>query len=307
MQLTVAGAGAKHTLDVTPEDTVRAVKQRLEPLTGMAYAEMKLVVKGKAPDDGSSLASLGVADGAKLMLLRGKPGAAKKPAAGTAGGSSFAAAAAASAEAASIVAGDGAAATAAAAAPAPALVAGDGPLTINVAQGRQQMQLRCEPSSTVGGLRELLSTLTGAEPAQHRLLYKGRELKADSSVGELGLDKGGKLMLLFKGAHHQHVEGSAVISDAASGGAALRERVEKAVHRASKRLQGPAETLAELGALEGEVNDLCQDLRNANVTEDGAADADRKARLEELQALAATLQEARSEAAKADLMAQLGR
>ena len=73
------------------------------------------------------------------------------------------------------------------------------------------------------------------------------------------------------------------------------------------RNRAAAETLAELGGLEGEVNDLCADLRNAAVAEAGEAADQREAQLAELGALAALLQGARSEAADADLRAQLGR
>lgn len=73
--ITVSGLGGKHTLDVAPEDTVRAVKQKLEPLTSLAAAEMKLLVKGKAPDDAATLSALGLSDGAKVMLMRSAQGA----------------------------------------------------------------------------------------------------------------------------------------------------------------------------------------------------------------------------------------
>ena len=82
MNIHVAGLGAKHTLACEPSDSIRSVKQRLEPLTALAAAEMKLLVKGKAPDDSTTLETLGVADGAKIMLMRSAQGAksAKPPA-----------------------------------------------------------------------------------------------------------------------------------------------------------------------------------------------------------------------------------
>ena len=57
---------------------MRAVKARLEPLSQLSAAEMKLLVKGKAPDDNATLAALGVANGAKIMLMRTKEGAKRR-------------------------------------------------------------------------------------------------------------------------------------------------------------------------------------------------------------------------------------
>ena len=78
MTVTVHAFGNRHTLSCAPDDAVRSLKARLAPVTAMAAAEMRLVAKGKTlTDDDASLASAGVADGAKLMLLRS--GAAPKP------------------------------------------------------------------------------------------------------------------------------------------------------------------------------------------------------------------------------------
>ena len=74
MRLSVAGL-AKTDLEVSADDTVRAIKDKLESLTGLAAAEMKLLIKGKAPDDGATVGGLGLSDGAKAMLMRSKLGA----------------------------------------------------------------------------------------------------------------------------------------------------------------------------------------------------------------------------------------
>ena len=75
MKLTVAGLGAKHVLDLEPEETIRNVKARLEALTSLSAAEMRLLVKGKAPEDATKLGGLGLSDGAKIMLMRSAAGA----------------------------------------------------------------------------------------------------------------------------------------------------------------------------------------------------------------------------------------
>ena len=75
MRLTVAGLGAKHVLDLEPEETIRNVKARLEALTSLSAAEMRLLVKGKAPEDATKLGGLGLSDGAKIMLMRSAAGA----------------------------------------------------------------------------------------------------------------------------------------------------------------------------------------------------------------------------------------
>ena len=76
--VTVHAFGNRHTLSCAPDDAVCTLKARLAPVAAMAAAEMRLVAKGKTlADDDATLASVGVADGAKLMLLRS--GAAPKP------------------------------------------------------------------------------------------------------------------------------------------------------------------------------------------------------------------------------------
>ena len=43
MRLHVSGLGGKHDVDVTPEDSLRVVKQRLEPMAGLDADQMKLL------------------------------------------------------------------------------------------------------------------------------------------------------------------------------------------------------------------------------------------------------------------------
>jgi len=76
MKVTVTGLGGKHEIDLLADDTIRSVKQRLEPLTSLSANEMKLLVKGKAPDDSAKFSDLGLSgDNAKVMLMRSAKGA----------------------------------------------------------------------------------------------------------------------------------------------------------------------------------------------------------------------------------------
>jgi hypothetical protein len=51
MQITVAQGAAKHHLSVDGEETVRAVKARLEEICSIPAAQQKLLVKGKEAAD----------------------------------------------------------------------------------------------------------------------------------------------------------------------------------------------------------------------------------------------------------------
>ena len=283
--LSVSGLGSKHTLECEPSDSIRAVKAKLEPLVHMAPAEMKLIVKGKAwDDDAKTLGSLSV-DGAnvkflKVMLMKSRAGAtaaASKPAA---------------------VPASSAAAPAAAAAAAPL---GAGSIALTVAQGTTKHALLCEGATTVRELKALLQSATGAEPPLMRLLVKGKEAADASSVAELGLASGAKLMLLFRGTHHRQQEGAAAVAGGASTLADLRSRVERQRRQIEKRLASGAEALASLGALDGECEALAQDLRNAAVAPGADAAASREAQLAELASIVALLADARAAEAKASL------
>ena len=86
--LIAVGLGGKHEVAIDPAvDTIGSVKAKLEPLTSLAASELKLVVKGKSPPDATPIAQLGLANGAKIMLMRSREGAQKDtplPAAATA-------------------------------------------------------------------------------------------------------------------------------------------------------------------------------------------------------------------------------
>lgn len=367
MRVTVAGLGKKHELDLTDADTMRGVKAKLEPLTGLAAAEMKLLVKGKAPDDGATVSGLGLGDGGKMMLMRsqlGAKGAAaadKKPAAAAAPSASGAPAwlvdgarvwyrnAANALEPAVVLAvhtddpsalyctitldggterqtsadrlvrRDDAAAVASSSAlpPAPppaapttagessADAAGEGSVSLTVVQGKRQLTLRCEPSSTVLELKRSLTGLVSADAATMRLLVKGKEATdGAASVESLGLAGGGKCMLLFKERHHRETEGAAVVADCSAQLADLRGAVDKVRHKIAKRLLAGAEAMAALGELEGRADTIAQDLRNAASA--GAATL-RASHLAELAAIVDDLSEARKAEGHAELMAQLGR
>ena len=298
MQLTVACSGTKHTLEAAPEDTVRSVKQKLSPLVSMAAAEMKLVHKGKACADDEALSTLGVADGAKLMVLRGKASVSSISAAKAALATPAAPAApAAPAE-------PSAAAAAVPAAPAPAPVLGSGDVLLTVVQGKTQLPVRCDASTTVRDLKLLLEPAVGSAPVQQRLLVKGKEAADGSTVEALGLGGGGKLMLLFRGGHHRLQEGAAAIAEGVGHLAELRGRIEKTRHKLSKRLMTGAEALAALGELDAEVAELVLDLRNATVAP-GEPTRLKEEKLAELAALAEAVAEARKEEASAELARQL--
>ena len=225
MKIIVSGLGGKHELDVSPEDALRAVKQKLEPMTGLDSAQMKLLVKGKSPDDGATVGALGLADGAKVMLMRSQLGAKKEaasappPTAGGGGPSWLVGGAKVLYRA-----GDGSLehavvrvvhtddpaapyytidvggaerqtpgdrllrpdATAPTPPPAAPSEAGAGPISLTVTQGKRQLLLRAEPATTVAALKALLSgMLDGAAPAAMKLLYKGRLRRASDCFAAL--------------------------------------------------------------------------------------------------------------------------
>ena len=170
-----------------------------------------------------------------------------------------------------------------------------------MAQGTTKHALLCEGATTVRELKALLQSATGAEPPLMRLLVKGKEAADASSVAELGLASGAKLMLLFRGTHHRQQEGAAAVAGGASTLADLRSRVERQRRQIEKRLASGAEALASLGALDGECEALAQDLRNAAVAPGADAAASREAQLAELASIVALLADARAAEAKASL------
>ena len=372
MKVNVSGLGGKHELELDASETVRAVKARLEPLTGLASVEMKLLVKGKAPDDSQTVGGLGLTDGGKVMLMRSKLGAraSAPPAAAPvktggpawlavssrvqyrnadgkfegaiiravhtddptehyytialdAGGGerqtpaarlrppdSGALGPAALAEA--IDAASVSAATRSVPPPerepeAAPDEAGEGAVVLTVSHGRRQLTVRCEPASTIVQIKTLLAGMVGGTPASMKLLLKGKEATDASSAESLSLASGGRMMLLFRAQHHKEVEGAAAVRSCTERLVVLRERIAKARHQMTKRLLTGAEALARLGELDGEVEALTQDLRNAAPNEAAEAATLRKTQLAELEALTEELSEARKAEAQAELRAQLGR
>ena len=128
---------------------------------------------------------------------------------------------------------------------------------------------------------------TGAEPPPMRC-WSRKEAADASSVAELGLASGAKLMP-FRGTHHRQQEGAAAVAGGASTLADLRSRVERQRRQIEKRLASGAEALASLGALDGECEALAQDLRNAAVAPGADAAASREAQLAELASIVALL------------------
>ena len=77
-KIVAVGLGGKHELEIASTDTVRNIKAKLESLTSLSADELKLVVKGKTPADATPVSELGLAEGAKIMLMRSKEGAKKE-------------------------------------------------------------------------------------------------------------------------------------------------------------------------------------------------------------------------------------
>ena len=150
MLLTLIITGQKHQLEASDgAETVQHAKVRAEALCAIPAVHQKWVVKGKTALDGQTLTALGLQEGSKIMILRNAGGAASVQ---TAAPTST---------------------------PAPAvpdvpdnkepLTAGEGDIALSVVYGKQRIQLRCESSSSVGELKQLLEPLTSAVPAQQRL------------------------------------------------------------------------------------------------------------------------------------------
>lgn len=68
------GSGGEHTLSLPPSATITQLKYQLEPLTGLACKDQRLVIKGKALQDANTLADYAVANGSIVHVLA-KPGA----------------------------------------------------------------------------------------------------------------------------------------------------------------------------------------------------------------------------------------
>ena len=200
MQITVAQGAAKHQLSVDGEETVRAVKARLEELCSIPSSQQKLLVKGKEAADArradpepctrslkpyfaprhltlaralarsralaqrpsgtstepahalaltSTVAALGIADGARLMLLKNAQG--HKPAPASAAPTLAAnnpannTAAVSDALASSPAAAGPAAGAASAAASASALVVGSGSIELVVTHGKARKLVALTP------------------------------------------------------------------------------------------------------------------------------------------------------------------
>lgn len=272
MQITIAQGGTKHQLSVDEAETIRAVKARLAPLCDLPAEQQKLLHKGKEAPDGSSIVSLGIADGTRLMLLKNAQG--------------HKAAAAASPAAATTSRPAAAAPAAAAATNAPAAV-GSGSIELAVTHGKARYTVRCEPETTIIELKRLIQPLCEAPPAQQRLLIKGRQASERSAtLSALGLATGGKVMLLFGEAHHIQAEHAAAVSDAATEVPRLTERLAALQRQQAKRLIDSAEILASVASLDEQVAALTQDMKNAGMHGPcGTAEDARVARLSELQAL----------------------
>lgn len=273
MQITIAQGGTKHQLSVDEAETIRAVKARLAPLCELPAEQQKLLHKGKEAPDGSSMVSLGIADGTRLMLLKNAQG--------------HKAAAASPAAAAPLPASARALDAAVAAPTANAPAHGSGSIELMVTHGKGRYTVRCEPETTVIELKRLIQPLCEAAPAQQRLLIKGRQVsERGATLSALGLAAGGKVMLLFGEAHHIQAEHASAVSDAATEVPRLTERLAALQRQQAKRLIDSAEVLASVASLDEQVGALTQDMKNAGMHGPcGTAEEARVARLSELEAL----------------------
>ena len=295
MRVTIAMGGTKHDIsDASPETSIKELKSLLEPLIGMPATHMKLLVKGKQPADDATFGGLGVSDGTKMMLMRNPAGANAGANPGGDGAARLPPSVAAAASASTPPSK-----------PEASAPLGEGPVTLTVVQGKQQHTLRCEETATVRELKELLRVATGAEPSHQRLLHKGKEATADATVTSLGLAQGGKLMLLFREGHHREVEGTAALQSGTTELAALEEKWAALQRKLSKRLLDPAGGIAELGAFEGALAGLAQDLRNATLSD--AENARRNEQLEVIRRIEEQVDQTKKELAAAELNLQIGR
>ncbi|KAJ1629281.1 hypothetical protein T492DRAFT_1012062 [Pavlovales sp. CCMP2436] len=69
--------------------------------------------------------------------------------------------------------------------------------SLRVSAGGTVHLLSLDSLSTVRDAKAQLQALTGATPAQQRLIFKGRERKDDELLADAGLTDGAKVMLLF--------------------------------------------------------------------------------------------------------------
>ena len=208
MNVVVAVAGAKHTLQVSGETSVAEVKAQLESRCGIPVAQQRLLVKGKqAFDDELRLEALGIAEGAKLMLLRNAAGAKAALASASSVASVPLPPSARSAPP----------ATTPSAPTAPPI--GHGPISLTVSQGRSVSYCHAD---TMREINSFLEQPANAAPTQQRFLHKCKEATDELTIQELGLSNGGKLMLLFRQRHHQQEGGRAMIASFDEPLAALR-------------------------------------------------------------------------------------
>jgi len=287
VELTFAVAGKKFQLEAADDETIRLVKQRLEPLCAVPAGQQKWLVKGKEAPDEQTVGALGAA---KVMVLRNQAGH-KASGSGTKGGSfsslmplTAAAAVRAASEAAA------AAALAPAAPPPPPpqepTELGQGSTLLLVSNGRQQYRVHCEATDTILSVKELLAAACSAAPRQQRLLAKGKEADDASTIAGLGFAAGGKLMLLFRAARHLQVEGDATLGACAPVIADLAKRIATTEARKKRRSDEPMVVLAAVGALEEELRAVRLDVQNAKLSDPGA----REAPLGEIEALARRLE-----------------
>ena len=278
MQITIVQGAAKHQLNIAEGDTIRAVKAKLAAVCDVPEEQQRLLVKGKEAADASTVGALGLAEGARLMLLKNAQG--HKTAAPSLG-----------ALAANNVANNSPAPTAPSAPEhlpaAPAATVGIGSVKVVVTHGKARYELFCESETTVVELKRLLQPLCGAPPAQQRLLIRGKHASERSaSLSALGLGSGGKVMLLFGEAHHIQAEHAAAVRDAAIEVPRLAERLAALRRKQEKRLIDSAEILANLASLDELLGALTQDLKNAGMHGPcGEAEEARITRLAELEAL----------------------
>jgi len=249
MELSIIQGKAKHVVTVPADGTFGAVKEQVQELAGIRPAAQKLIFKGKERKDADSLASAGVASGAKMMLMLSAEGAKDEKKAEEqrakqkrqhdameakqlleehrAGGSEHHAA------------GTGDGADSSRAAPAPAVIEEEGASAagahvVQVLHGKMRFRLVVGGDGaggaapvTFGDLKEKLAKLCSVPPAHQRLIYKAKERDSAHAIKEAGVKDGDKLMLLLAEGEWKARDEQTLIRDVANELAEVEADVSK--------------------------------------------------------------------------------
>jgi len=261
---------------ITPpvDGRVSDLKLLLQPLTGAAPHQQRLLFKGKERKDDETLADLGLIDNARAMLLFTagfvRPPAEEAPA-------------------------SSGARTATvmpvlqpfepARPPQRAVVDSDemDGVPISVSCLGVTHTLRVDPESTVADVKLRIAAIVGAAVDQQRLIIKGKERGDHELLSALALGTGAKAMVLFRAGFHLEAEGAEAVKRMVAATLALEARLATIARKQRHRLTDGHELLAALGALDADASAAELDLANARVSV--AVDAQRRELLGRVQRL----------------------